>query len=396
MNFFNVVAKRFALAAAAAALMTFTMAGAAATPKKVKIGLLLPYSGTYGMLGTSVDRGLRLAIEQHGSKLGGREVEFVVVNSEADPGKAVSNMQKLISAEKVDFVVGPIHSGVAMAALKVARQAGTILVIPNAGLNVATRELCAPNIFRTSFSNWQPNYAMAKPAYDQGYRRIVTISWRYAAGTEHLGGFEEEFKRYGGQIVKQILVPFPSVDFQAYLTEIAAIKPDAVYTFFGGGGAMKFIQDYADAGLKGKIPLLSTGFLTESLEGLGNRADGIRTTLHYADDLDNKYNIAFRKAFKDRYNDEAGVYAVQGYDSGLLLIRAMEAVKGNTSDRTALIDAMSKVKFQDSPRGPWTMSKAHNPIQNVYMSEVRGGKNVMIGTAARALEDPATGCKMAK
>ncbi len=394
MALFKVKAKRFAPGAAAAALMTLTMTGAASTQEQVKIGLLLPYSGTFGMLGTNADRGMRLAIEQHGNKLGGREAKFVVVNSEADPGKAVSNMQKLISGENVDFVIGPVHSGVAMAAIKVARQTGTILVIPNAGLNVATRELCAPNIFRTSFSNWQADYAMAKPAYDAGYRRIVTISWRYAAGTEHLGAFEEEFERLGGEIVKQILVPFPSVDFQAQLTEIASIKPDAVYTLFAGGGAVKFIQDYADAGLKNTIPLLSTGFLTESLDGLGDRADGIRTTMHYAEDLDNEYNKAFRQAFKERYDSEADIYAVQGYDAGLLLIRAMEAVKGDTSDRGALIDAMRKVKFDDSPRGPWSMSKAHNPIQNVYMSEVRNGKSVMIGVAAEALEDPATGCEM--
>lgn len=360
----------------------------------VKVGFLLPYSGTYGHLGQGIDNGIRLAFEQAGNKLGGREIEIITVPSGANPSNAVSNMQKLIAGERVDFVLGPVHSGVAMGALKVARQEGTILVIPNAGLNVATRQLCAPNIFRTSFSNWQPDFAMAKPAYESGIRNVVTISWRYSAGDEHLGGFEEEFERLGGKVIKRILLPFPSVDFQVPLTDIAAINPDAVYAFFGGGGAVKFVQDYYAAGLNENVPLLSTGFLTESLGELGDAAEGIRTTLHWSPDLDHEYNRAFMQAYKERFNEDATIYSVQGYDAGQLLVKAMAAVDGNTADRNALIQAMRGVSFADSPRGPWKFSNAHNPIQNIYLQEVRNGKNKVVGVAAEALEDPATGCSM--
>ncbi len=362
----------------------------------VKIGVLLPYTGTYAALGEAITNGMKMAIDQHGGKLGGRAVEYVVVDSEADPGKAVGNMQKLISGSNVDVVIGPVHSGVGMAAVKVARESGVPLIITNAGFNAATGQLCAPNIFRTSFSSWQTAYPMGQVAYDKGYRKIATVTWRYGFGTESVDAFKEGFEKAGGKIVKEIYLPFPEVEFQAQLTEIASLKPDAVFSFFAGGGAVKFVKDYAAAGLNKSIPLLGSGFLTDgTLPAQGQAAEGILTTLHYADDLDNPVNKKFKADYKQQFNKEADIYAVQGYDAGLLLVHSLDVVKGNTKDREAWIAAMRETKF-DSPRGPFVLSKAHHPVQNIYLREVRGGINSLVSIAAERLEDPAPGCKMAR
>ncbi|HEX5512790.1 MAG TPA: ABC transporter substrate-binding protein [Gammaproteobacteria bacterium] len=362
----------------------------------VKIGVLLPYTGTYAALGEAITNGMKLAIEQQGGKLGGRDVEYVIVDSEADPGKAVGNMQKLISGSNVDVVIGPVHSGVGMAAVKVARETGVPLIITNAGFNAATGQLCAPNIFRTSFTSWQTAYPMGKAAYDKGYRNIATITWRYGFGTESVDAFKEGFEKAGGKIVKEIYLPFPDVEFQSQLTEIAAAKPDAVFSFFAGGGAVKFVKDYAAAGLNKTIPLLGSGFLTDgTLEAQGQAAEGVLTTLHYADDLDNPANQKFQADYRQKFNSAADIYAVQGYDAGLLLAQSLEAVKGDTKDRKAWIAAMEQVKIA-SPRGEWVFSKAHHPIQDIYLREVRNGKNALVSVAAEKLADPALGCKMAQ
>lgn len=378
--------------------MVAAPAGSAAAQQggPVKIGVLLPYTGTYAALGEAITNGMKMAIDQHGGKLGGRAVEYVVVDSEADPGKAVGNMQKLISGSNVDVVIGPVHSGVGMAAVKVARESGVPLIITNAGFNAATGQLCAPNIFRTSFSSWQTAYPMGQVAYDKGYRKIATVTWRYGFGTESVDAFKEGFEKAGGKIVKEIYLPFPEVEFQAQLTEIASLKPDAVFSFFAGGGAVKFVKDYAAAGLNKSIPLLGSGFLTDgTLPAQGQAAEGILTTLHYADDLDNPVNKKFKADYKQQFNKEADIYAVQGYDAGLLLVHSLDVVKGNTKDREAWIAAMRETKF-DSPRGPFVLSKAHHPVQNIYLREVRGGINSLVSIAAERLEDPAPGCKMAR
>ena len=365
-----------------------------ANDEPVKLGLMLPYSGTYTALGEAITNGLKLAIEQEGGQLGGREVEYVQLDSEADPSKAPQNMSRLVNRDEVDFVIGPVHSGVAMGMLRVAQQTGAIMIIPNAGLGAATNELCMPNVFRTSFSMWQDSYPMGKVAYDQGHREIVTITWDYAGGKEDLAGFEEAFTAEGGEIVEQILVPFPSTEFQSYLTQIASLAPDAVYTFFAGGGGVGFVRDYASAGLKESIPLLGSGFLTEgNLAALGDAGEGVMTTLHYAETLENEQNQAFVAAYESAYGEMPDTYSVQGYDTGMMLVQALSVLGGDTSDQERLIDVLANVQLA-SPRGPLSFSDSHHPIQNVYLREIRDGKHEVISIAAENLEVPDEACQM--
>ncbi|NBO89826.1 MAG: ABC transporter permease, partial [Betaproteobacteria bacterium] len=121
--------------------------------------------------------------------------------------------------------------------------------------------------------------------------------------------------------------------------------------------------------------------------------DGIMTTMHYSDSLDTKRNQAFRLAYAKTFRMQPDVYAVQGYDTGLLLIQGANAVKGDLNNKKELYAAMEGATI-DSPRGKWTMSKAHNPVQDMYLRIVENRENKVIGVAAKALADPGTGCRM--
>src|ERR1700676_1066137 len=217
---------RRALLKGAAGLTALAGAARLATPaiaqsNPLKVGFMLPYTGTYAKLGTFIDSGFRLYVEQKGGKLGGRAISIVQVDDESKPEAATDNMNRLVGREKVDVVVSTVHSGVAMAMVKVARDTNTLLIIPNAGANDATGPACAPNIFRTSFSNWQTTYPMGKVMSDAGIRNVVTITWRYTAGAEMIGAFAENFVKNGGKIAEDLTVPFPEVEFQALITRIA-------------------------------------------------------------------------------------------------------------------------------------------------------------------------------
>ena len=361
----------------------------------LKIGLMLPYTGTFAKLGKFIDDGFRLNVEQAGGKLGGRAVEYVQLDDESEPGKATDNMNRLVGRDKVDVVVGTVHSGVVMAMAKIAKDTNTMLVVPNAGANDVTRAMCAPNVWRTSFTNWQPCFPMGKVMYDAGHRNIMTITWRYAAGLEDVEAIKESFVKLGGKITEELYLPFPQVEFQALITQIAQKKPDAVFAFFAGGGAVKFVKDYAAAGLRTSIPLYGPGFLTDgTLPAQGADAEGIKTTLHYADDLDNPANKAFLAAFKQKTGQEGDVYAVQGFDAAALLNVGLTATKGDFAAKDAMYTAMRAAKI-DSPRGPLSFSASQNPIQNIYLREVKNGKNAYVGVAHAALADPGTGCKLA-
>jgi branched-chain amino acid transport system substrate-binding protein len=362
---------------------------------KLKVGLMLPYSGTFTALGVAIENGFKLYVDEQGGKLAGREIEYFKVDDESDPAKATDNVNKLIKRDNVDVIVGTVHSGVAMAMAKAAKESGTVLIVPNAGADAVTGPMCAPNIFRSSFSNWQPAYAMGEvAAKQQGKKKVMTITWKYAAGEESVNGFKEGFEKAGGKVDKQLTLPFPNVEFQALLTEIAAAKPDAVYAFFAGGGAVKFVKDYQAAGLNKTIPLYGPGFLTDgTLEAQGESAQGMLTTLHYADGLNTPRDTAFRTAYAKTFKLQPDVYAVQGYDAAQMLGVGLAATKGDITKKADFAAAVEKAKI-DSPRGTFTVSKSHNPVQDIYLRKVEGKENKLVSTAIKGLADPARGCRM--
>ena len=382
---------KFAVPALAlAALMTTAQAQQA----PLKVGLMLPATGTFTALGDAIEKGFKLYVQEQGGKLAGREIQYFKVDDESEPSKATDNVNKLIKRDQVDVLVGSVHSGVALAMARAAKESNTLLIVPNAGADGITGPQCAANIFRTSFSNWQPGYAAGVVAAGKGYKRAMTITWNYAAGIETVKGFTEGFEKGGGKVVKDLSLPFPNVEFQALLTEIAAQKPDVVFAFFAGGAASKFLKDYDAAGLKKSIPMVASGFLTDgTLEAAGASGQGVLSTLHYADNLDTPRNNAFRKSYALTYKSNADVYAVQGYDAAQLLGAGLAAVKGDFKQRDAMLAAMRKARV-DSPRGAFTLSPQHNPVQDIFLREAKGNNNEMRSVAVKALADPGRGCRM--
>jgi branched-chain amino acid transport system substrate-binding protein len=361
---------------------------------KLRIGFMLPYTGTFAQLGVAIENGFHLGLKELGGRLGGREVEFFKVDDESEPAKAIENANKLVQRDKVDVLVGSVHSGVQLGIQKVVRESGTLSIIPTAAVHAATRSLCAPNVFRTSYTSYQLTHGLGAVMLAKGHKKVVWISWKYTAGEEMLEGFKEGFVPKGGVISKELWAPFPSVEFQALLTEIAALKPDAVACFFAGAGAAKFMKDYAASGLKNKIPLYGAGTLTEgTLEAAGAAADGVVTTMHYSDALDTPKNKAFRLAYAKQFKLQPDVYAVQGYDTAYLLAKGLAAVNGDMAKKATLYKAMEDAVI-DSPRGKWKMSPSHNVVQDIYLRVVKNGENKVLGLAIKGLADPGTGCKM--
>lgn len=371
-----------------------TMAQESAGSRPVRVGLMLPATGTYAALGMAISNGFKQYVAENDGKLGGRKVEYFFVDDESEPSKATENANKLVKRDKVDLLVGTVHSGVALAMVKVARDNKTLMIVPNASAQEITGALCATNVFRSSFSAWQPAYAMGKVVADKGLKKVVTLTWKYAAGQQTVDGFTEAYEKGGGKVVKNMTLPFPNVEFQPFLAEIASVKPDAVFVFFAGAAAAKFVKEYAAAGLKNSIPLYSVGFLTDgTLEAMGDSGKGLLTTLHYGDGLNNKKDDAFRLNYAKMYKMQPDVYAMQGYDAAQMYQAGLVAAGGDPTKQELIIKGIEGAKIE-SPRGAFTLSKAHNPIQDIYLREGQGTMNKVVSTAIKGLDDPALGCKM--
>jgi branched-chain amino acid transport system substrate-binding protein len=360
----------------------------------LRLGLMLPFSGTFAGLGENIAAAVELYIAEKGGRIGGRVPQLIRLDDESNPASAVQNVNRLLGRDRAEVLIGTVHSGVVMGMVQASRERGVPLIIPNAGNVAATRELCSPTVFRSSFSNWQPAYGMGLALGKQGVKRACWVTWDYAAGAESGQGFADGLKAAGGELVRELRLPFPETNFQPLLAQIPGLNVEAVGSFFAGGGAVQFVREYAAAGLKDRIPLTGSGFLTEGVLGpQGAAAEGIRTALHYGDGLDNPKNTAFRAAFKQKTNRDADVYAVQGYDAASICAAGLEAARGDPTAEEAFARGIRNARI-DSPRGAFTLSPSHNPVQNIYLREARGGQNRVVGIAAEALADPGTGCRM--
>lgn len=157
----------------ATGLVTVTFAPRARAAEPVRVGLMLPYSGTYAKLGDSITQGFEMFLAERGGTLGGRPVTVAELDDASDPVAAPKNVNRLLNRDKADILVGTVHSGVVMALVQASREKGTPLIIPNAGNVAASRDLCAESVFRTSFTNWQPAYGMGLALAKTGVKKAA-------------------------------------------------------------------------------------------------------------------------------------------------------------------------------------------------------------------------------
>ncbi len=345
--------------------------GAAAGP--VKVGVLLPYSGIYAVLGESITEAMKMYLDEIGNEAGGRKIELITEDTEMTPDVAQQKARKLIEQDEVDLVAGIVSTGVLYGTRDYFDASKKLLICANAGGNKISRDMKTPYIWRASFTNWQPNWPLGSWAYENVAQKVFMSAPDYGAGHNMVDAFANSFQAAGGEILGTQFTPFPAMgDPAPFITEIQGADPPMVFCFYSGGAAVTFVQAYGEFGLSGNIPLVCAGFTVEEdvLPAQGEAALGAQSGLHWALLLDNAVNKKFTAGYKERAGKDANVFAVQGYDTGRVVAELLNAVQGDTSDVNKMIDVMPGISF-DSPRGPFQLdAKSQNPTQHIYVRRV--------------------------
>jgi branched-chain amino acid transport system substrate-binding protein len=342
-------------------------ADSALAQEKLKIGLVVTLSGPAAALGQQVRDGFNLAIKDLGGKMAGREVEVVAVDDELKPDAAVTKVKGLLERDKVDFVVGPIFSNILQAIHKPVIDTKTFLISPNAGPSSYAGKNCSPFFYVTSYQNDQVHEVLGKVAQDRGYKRVYVMVPNYQAGKDSAAGFKLDYK---GEIVEESYVPLGTLDFQVELSKIASQKPDAVFTFMPGGMGVSLVKQYRQAGLADKIPVLSAFTVDEStLPAQQDAAVGMFGGANWAPDLNNPQSKKFVASYEAAYNGVPGTYAMQGYDTALLINSVVKAVKGDLANKDAVAAALKKADFT-SLRDNFKFNVNGYPIQDFYLTKV--------------------------
>jgi len=372
---------------AAGAMLALAVAPAMAQNKSVKIGFVSTFGGPVAVIGNDMRQSLELALDHLGRKIGGLPVEVIYEDDGFKPATGKQKSEKLVQSDKVDFVVGYIWSNVLLASLKPVIDSKTFLISSNAGPHQIAGKRCSPYFFSTSWQNDQTPQAMGIYMNQKGVKSAYLIGPNYAAGKDMLAGMARTFK---GKILGRDLTKWPTqVDFSAELSKAKASGAEAIYAFYPGGPGVQFLNQYAQAGLKGKVPLYTVFTIDAlSLPRQKDLALGVPGVQEWVNDLPNAENKKYVADYNKKYGRNPSFYGAQSYDAAMLLDSAVRAVKGNLSDKAAVRKALEKADFK-SVRGNFKYGNNHFPIQNFYLQEAvkRADGKLVLKTVATIVKD---------
>jgi branched-chain amino acid transport system substrate-binding protein len=196
-----------------------------------------------------------MVVERNGGKLGGVPVQVIREDSQLKPDVATQLVQKLIEKDNVSIITGITFSnaddGGAQAHRGEGRVPHRLQRRPGADRR---RAVLRPSSSSCSWQNDQQAEVVGKYATDKGYKRVIGMAPNYQAGKDFVAGFKRHFK---GEMIDEIHTPLNQPDFSAELAQVAAKEPDAVYVFYPWWPGVNFVRQYQQAGLLGKVPLLS-------------------------------------------------------------------------------------------------------------------------------------------
>lgn len=346
---------------------TVMLATPAFAQAPVKIGFMAELSGPQGAIGQEQYDAFMLVVQRNGGKLGGVPVEVIKEDSQLKPDVAMQIAQKLIERDKVSIITGFTFSNVMMAVHKPITEKEIFLIGSNAGPAPIAGAQCSPYQFIVSWQNDTQAEVVGQYATDKGYKRVIGMAPNYQAGKDFIAGFKRFYK---GEIVDEIYTPLNQPDFSAELAQVAAKKPNAIYAFYPGGLGVSFIRQYQQAGLLGKIPLLSNATTDGvTLPALKDAALGVISGTFWGPDFSNPASKRFVAEFEKKFNRIPSQYAAQSYDAALLLDAALAQVKGNIADKKAFMAALKQAQFK-SVRGGFKFNHNHFPIQDMHVFEV--------------------------
>jgi branched-chain amino acid transport system substrate-binding protein len=340
---------------------------AAAEP--LKIGLITTLSSPAATAGPEMLDGFKLGIKDSGDGLGGRKIELIVGDDQLKPDVAVNIARKMLDEDRVQLIAGIIPSNVLLAVAHTVLPRKIPLLSLNAGASQLAGAECSPYFFNLSYQNDQAAEAMALYMQKKGIKNAYLVAANYAAGRDMTSGFKRVFK---GDIVGETYTPLNQFDFVAEMAEIRAAKPDSVF-FFEQSGApvINFVKQFAEAGLKGKIPLYGVSFVLDesSLPGMGDAATGIKSAGYWSPSLDFPASREFVAHFTAEYHRRPSIFAAVAYDGARLIDAALRQVGGDIEKRDDFLKALAAANFA-SVRGTFRFNTNHYPIQSFYLSEV--------------------------
>ena len=356
----------FSVILSAALVLTSLPASAA---DAIRIGYISTLSSPTSTAGPDMLESFKLGLAEFGGKLAGREVQLIVNDDQMKPDVGVQVARKMLDENKVQLITGIVLSNVMLAVARTVLPRKVVILSLNAGPSPLAGTECNQNFFAASYQS--DTVAEGAGIYLQktGVKSVSLMAPNYVAGRDIMTGFKRYYK---GTIATETYTPLDQFDFAAELAEIRAANPAATFYFYTSGApSTNFVKQYAEAGLKGKIPLYGVAMALDelTLPGMGEAAYGIKDSTFWTADMKIPASQAFVAHFEATYHHRPSIFAALAYDGVRMLEAALRTVHGDIENSEAFRNALMSAKF-DSVRGHFKFNTNHFPIQDLHLARV--------------------------
>jgi branched-chain amino acid transport system substrate-binding protein len=352
----------------------------------LKVGVPLPFTGVVAESAEEMRQTFEMYVEEQGGTLGGLPVEVIFEDTETDAELVVTKTRKLIDEDQVHIISGPMLAFEGLAMIDSVNEAG----IPWVGqTGVAADDytrLGTPTLTAAAkHTASQETMPLGTYAYeDLGFRKIATLGQDYAWGYQTVGGFQYAFEAAGGDVVQKLWAPIGTTDFAPFVSEIDQ-SVDAVYVTLIGADIPRFVQAYADSGLKENIPILSSEDLVaqDAIRFYsGDAAVGITGITPFTANLDRPEMQAFVQAYQDRTGNTPTFWGESAYVAAMVIDRTLtylaeqndielaelpEWVKANGE---AFATASREIDLSDAPSSAITVDEYNRQVRDFYIVEL--------------------------
>lgn len=369
------------------ALLLMTSTAAAREP--IRVGFISDLTGPLAQPGKEMENGIRLFLDEQKNSLSGRPVELTVLDAGSSPAGALTKARELVEQRKAHVIIGPLPAFEAYAIVPYLTDKRIPSISPSAAADDLTQRKATQFFVRVTSTSSQPTQPFGTyAAKTLGYKKIATIADDFAFGHEVVAGFQKAFEDAGGQIVQKLWPPLGTKDQGPFIAQLRK-DIDAVFVGFAGVAALRFLKQFEDAGLKGRIPVLANQTAVDEalLRSMGDEVIGVISTMHYSAVLGTPANRKFVAAYRKAFGTDPGYYSVGAYTAGLFLKRALEEIGGKVEDADAFLKALRGVAISDAPGGPIHLDKYGQAVHNIYIRRVEKKEGRLQNTVIHTIEN---------
>lgn len=380
-----------AAVASLVAVALLALAGAPASAQEpIRVGFLTALTGALAQPGKEMQNGIELMLQEQRQILAGRPIQLTVLDTASNPSVSLAKARELVEQRKVHVIIGPLAAFEAYAVAPYANTNRVPSISPSAAADDLTQRKATPFFVRVTSTSSQPTQPFGTyAAKTLGYKKIATIADDFAFGHEVVAGFQRAFEEAGGQVVQKLWPPLGTTDQGPYISQLKR-DVDAVFIGFAGIAALRFLKQYQDAGLKGRIPVLANQTAVDEalLRTMGDEALDVVSTMHYSAALDTPANRKFVAAYRQAFGgNDPGYYSVGAYTAGLFLKQALDKVGGRIEDADGFVKALRTVAIADAPGGPIRLDQHGQAVHNVYIRRVERKDGRLQNTVIHTIEN---------